>query len=362
MVRVVVVEADREVTAKFLDAAGAHDRLSLPLHEGEERKLQLLGSGLDHDAHLHGDQVEDPGAVAHRIGQVAQFLDVGTAPDALQIDGLATERIGGQGRQNLLQRLAGDQLEVVRTVRSDVIVEQTLPQQLSAQVHRHLEIGVIAAADHLIGRLCGPVAQVGILAPADAENRLLGRHVEVAPHIVEIPHPRHQTAAAVDDNHTACVIRRTERSDPQAEILRIGLIQQRLVAAPENASVEQRRVLLPIPLQQRIDQIADLLLRLEGRAEIDRLQPDVPELQLLRQQVDHPRPVGRGVTVESDDKIPARRSIHACGKLRSQCRCGLERSADYGPDGLGRKLRTVYGPGIVVRKGVVHETHDSDCI
>ena len=31
-------------------------------------------------------------------------------------------------------------------------------------------------------------------------------------------------------------------------------------------------------------------------------------------------------------------------------------------DGLGRKLRTVYGPGIVVRKGVVHETHDSDCI
>ena len=109
-------------------------------------------------------------------------------------------------------------------------------------------------------------------------------------------------------------------------------------------------------------QIADLLLRLEGRAEIDRLQPDVPELQLLRQQVDHPRPVGRGVTVESNDEIPARHGIHACGKLRSQCRCGLERSADDGLYGLGRKLRAVDGPGIVVREGVVHETHDSNCI
>ena len=148
-------------------------------------------------------------------------------------------------------------------------------------MHGHLEIGVVAPANHLIGRTCGPVAQIGILPAADAENRLLGRHVEITAHVIEIAHPRHQTAAAVDYHHTPRPLRRTQAGNPRPETGRPGLVEQRLVTAAENAPVEQRGVLLPIPLQQRIDQGMDLLLGLERLAEINRLKGDAALQQLL---------------------------------------------------------------------------------
>ena len=80
MERVVVVEADGEVTAELLDARTAHDGLALLLHEREIGEVDLFVPGLDDDRHLHRDQVEDPRAVAHRVGQVAELLDVGAAP------------------------------------------------------------------------------------------------------------------------------------------------------------------------------------------------------------------------------------------------------------------------------------------
>jgi hypothetical protein len=56
---------------EFLYAGIAHDGFAFALYESKERELDPLGTGLDDDADLHRDQVEDPRAVAHGVGQVA---------------------------------------------------------------------------------------------------------------------------------------------------------------------------------------------------------------------------------------------------------------------------------------------------
>ena len=355
--RIVVVEADGEVTAELLDGRAAHDGLALLLHEREIGEVDLLVPGLDDDRHLHRDQVEDPRAVAHRVGQVAEFLDVGAAPHALQIDRLAAERIAGQRPEDVGQRRHRDHVDMVGTVRSHVIVEQFAAQQLAAVAHTHLEIGVVAAADHPVGRAGHLVAQIGELAAADAEDGLLGRHVEVAFDVIEPAHLLDQTSAAVDEQHAPCGGRGPQRLEALFEGREFRRVEHIRVITLDEASEQQRRVLRGVPLQIGIDHVGDLLLGFEHLGKRHGIQFDPLAQQLLRKQVDHPGPVGRRIAVESDDDVPAGCGLQAGDDIPGQRSSSLGGSGNDRLDGFLGECRTIDGAGVVIRKRVIHETH-----
>ena len=205
VVGVVVVEADRKITVEFLYAGIAHDGFAFALYESKERELDPLGTGLDDDADLHRDQIEDPRAVAHGVGQVAEFLDIGAAPDPFQIDGLAAERIGGQGAEHLFHGIPRQQMYPVVMVGSDIVVEYALLQEFAAQVYGHFEIHVVTTPDNEVGRPGRTVAQVGVFAAADTQDRFFGSDIEVTFSVVERPQSFDETSVSVDGDHLAVV-------------------------------------------------------------------------------------------------------------------------------------------------------------
>ena len=246
---------------------------------------------------------------------------------------------------------------MVGTVRSHVIVEQFAAQQLAAVAHTHLEIGVVAAANHPVGRSGHLVAEVGELAAADAEDRLLGRYVEIAFDIIESAHLLDQASAAVDQQHTSGGSRGPEHLEALFERREFRRVEQILVTALDQATEQQRRVLRGVPFQIGVDHVGDLPLGFEHLGKRRYVHSDPFTQQLLREQVDHPRPVGRGVAVEPDDDVFAGRGFQAGSDLPGQGGGSLGGSGDDRPDGLLRECRTVDGAGVVIRKGVVHETH-----
>ena len=357
VVRVVVVEADREVAVEFLYAGIAHDGLAFALHEGEEGEFDPFGPGLDDDADLHRDQVEDPGAVAHGIGQVAQFLDIGAAPDSLQVDGLAAERIGGQRSEHLLHGLPWQQVYAVVVVGGDIVVEHTLLQKFAAQVYGHFEIHVVAASDDEVGRAGRPVAQVGVFTAPDAQDRLLGGDVEVALHVVERTQAAGQATVPVDGDHLAARDLIPQCGELPAVCLEPLRIEHGLESAPENPPVKQCRVLCAVPLQIGVDHFVYLFFGFIDLCEIHRLEFDAEEPELLRKQVDHPRPVCGGVSVECDDQVVLRRCFQRFREFPGEAGCRLQGSGRNGFDGFGSKYRLVDSPRVVVRVRIVHETH-----
>ena len=246
---------------------------------------------------------------------------------------------------------------MVGAVRSHVEIEQLAAQQLAAVTHAHLEIDVVAAADHPVDRSGHPVAEVGELAAADAEDRLLGRHVEITFDVIESAHLLDQASAAVDDQHAPFGGRGPERFEALPERREFRRVEQILITALDQATEQQRRVLRSVPFQIGVDHVGDLPLGFEHLGKRRYVHSDPFAQQLLREQVDHPRPVGRGVAVEPDDDVFTGRGFQAGSDLPGQGGGSLGGSGDDRPDGLLRECRTVDGAGVVIRKGVVHETH-----
>ena len=358
VVGVVVVETDREVTAELLDALVAHDGMALLLYEREVGEVDLFAAHLHDDRHLHRNQVEYPGAVAHRVGQVAELLDVGSAPDAFQVDRLAPERIGRQRPEYLGQRSHRDHLDVFGLVRRHVVINQRAAQQLAAVVNADFEVGIVAAADHLIGRACNFVAHIGILSATDTQDRLLGGYVEVALHIVQAEQLLGQASVSEDDQHAAFRRGRFQFLEPGLERGKLPGIEEIFETALNQPAEQQRRVFAGVPLQIGIDHIGNFLLRFEHLGKRESLDFDAFSDELLRKQVDHARPVGGSIAVECHDDILSGRGAEPPHDIGSQCRSGFRGSRDDRLDGFFRKLRTVDGTRVVIREGVVHETHD----
>ena len=118
------------------------------------------------DGHLHGDQVEDPGAVAHLPGQMAQPVNVVSAPDALQVHRAAAEGLCADFRKEGLQLRKGEQLHGFRHIRGDVGVQAALVDQIPAKLCGGLEVHIVVAAHgQVVGEIpaCADVAGMAVL-------------------------------------------------------------------------------------------------------------------------------------------------------------------------------------------------------
>ena len=248
MVAVVPVEANGEVAAEFPDDRGPQHLFPFLHEESGEGEFQDGPGDVDQDAHLHGNEVEYPGGVAHLLRQFPEFLHIGAAPDAFQVYRLAAERIGGQGCGDLRECRIGQQFHVVGMVVLDIIID--IPgrrQQLPSQVDGDFEVAVIAAADDQ-GRGQGRRhSQVDVLAPADAQDTFLGRDVQIDLQVIQSAQRGDQAALTVDDGHFLV---------PFADCLLEGFcpvsVQKTLIAAFVNFSEKEGGIFAAVPAQMPV--------------------------------------------------------------------------------------------------------------
>jgi hypothetical protein len=90
-------------------------------------------------------------------------------------------------------------------VGSDIVVEYALLQEFAAQVYGHFEIHVVTTPDNEVGRPGRTVAQVGVFAAADTQDRFFGSDIEVTFSVVKRPQPFDETSVSVDGDHLAVV-------------------------------------------------------------------------------------------------------------------------------------------------------------
>ena len=185
VVAVIPVEADGEIAAELLHHFRAQDGCPFLHEEGGEGEFQYGALHVDEHAHLHGDEVEDPGCVAHFLRQAAEFFHVGAAPDAFQVYGFGPERILGKGCGNGTEGLERQQLILIGIVVFYVVVYVPLPgQELFSQAHGHFKVAVVAAPDDQRGGEGFVHPQVHILTAADAEDALLRGNVQIYLYVV----------------------------------------------------------------------------------------------------------------------------------------------------------------------------------
>ncbi|WP_301053490.1 hypothetical protein [uncultured Duncaniella sp.] len=357
VVGVVVVEANREIPLELLGAFVAHHLLAVHGEEGLERELHEVAGDLGHDADLHGDQVEDPRAVAHLGGKVAELLDERAAPHPLEIHGLGAEGIRSHGGEDRLQRRHRYELEVARLVGGHVIVHGAVAEELPTQVHSHLEIGVVAAADYLVGRTRVLLSQVHVLSPADAQYRLLGRDIEIEAQVEQPVVLRDEASVSADNSHPA-LFGTSEVLHPLAESLYLLRIQQSLVAILEYLAVEERGILLPVPFEAAVDHGVDLLLAPEVVEIVDLFGDDTLCSQLLGKEVDHLGPFGGGVAVHRHYDVPAAGGVLSLLYDGGKMFCTVEGSEYHSLRSFCGDGGTVHRTRIIVRERIVHETHE----
>ena len=281
---VIPVEADGEVAVEVLHGLFAHQAGAFLVHERAVVDIEQLPAGLHQHAHLHRDEIEDPGAVAHFPRQVPQALHVASTPDAFEIAGLGAERVLYELRADVRKGFEGHHLEILRVVVKEIPVYPSGPEQFAAQAYGTFEVAVVAAADGPVDDSGPGFADIGIFPPADAQDGVFRGKVEEALHVVEVPESRDQrTVAEHGDHRTGNLFCR------QRLFQRFGLIliHQTLVTTVEDLSVQQGGVDLGVPDEQRVDKGVDLRPALEGfPEEVNRLKLKPPQVAFPPQQVD----------------------------------------------------------------------------
>ena len=285
MVRVVVVETNREVQTKSLNRLSTAHCNCIVLNERVEWELQLLAISLDNDTYLHWDKVEYPCAVTHLLRKITQVLHIRTSPYALQIYRLTTEWILNHCFEDVVQRLNRHQLHSVEVVVTNIPINFTLREQLTTQCNGHLEIEVVATTDNLVCRLRLRLTEVDVCATTDTENRLLRSNIKIELRVVQRTQLLNENTCTIYDNYLTLL----DRSLPICNLLLVGLqlcrIEYTLVATVINTAIEQCRVLLLIPLQLRVDHCIDLLLALQHLCKVVANGLNSTQLQLLSQEV-----------------------------------------------------------------------------
>ena len=118
------------------------------------------------------------------------------------------------------------------------------------------EIAVVTPADDPIDRIRTLFSKVGVLTSPDPEHRGLRSEVEEALDIEEVAQLRDKAAVAVDDHDLAGSLRLRDRL---SERLHPVLIKQSLIASLIDFSVEQCRIDLRVPNENRIDDRVNFL-------------------------------------------------------------------------------------------------------
>ena len=337
MVGVVVVEAHREVAAELLIRLLAQQRRAHRLHEGEERRLELVAVHLRDDGDLHRNHVKHPRAVAHLPRQVAQLVDVEAAPDALQIHRTAAQRPRAERREDRRQLAEGNHLHVLRLVRGDVQVERAAADELPAHVDGVFKVHIVVAAHHqVVGQVLAR-AEVAHKAILEVQRRRARGDVHPDAHVIAGGKLRAERAAA-DDQHA--VLRRQTRA--QRVDLR-GVVQTRIAVAVA-AAVEQHRVDIPVLGQVGAQHLGERLRVLDQRL---RVHNGVAHARAdLMQHIDQRGGVRAGVRVDAD--------IFALGEQRGNAPGYGDDAAHRGNAGNNNLVDRIV---IDVRVGMEHEAH-----
>ena len=291
MVGIVVVEANGEVAAELLHGLAAQQLLAHGLDEGEEGRFELVLPQLGHDGDLHGDHVEDPGAVAHLFGQVAELREIEAAPDALQVHRTAAEGPLAQLPEQGEQVGEGDQLHIGRFVGGDVVIQPSGADQAPAHVHADLEIHVVIPAhQQAVGqvRLAAQVAGVAVL---EIQGRGAGGDVHPHADVVGVLQLGSQGAAAVHQH-------RFLRLQGLPQGLDLSRVLQARVAAFVAPPVQQHGVLLPVLRQVGLQHFGDLVGILQQGIGVHIMH--LRAAQLLAHHVHQGRHVRAGIGVHGD--------------------------------------------------------------
>lgn len=162
MVAVVVIEAYRKIAVELFVGCFAHQPLSLTGYETAEVYVQKMLSGLYQHAHLHRDEIEDPGTVPHLLRQFSKPLHIGTAPNSFNVAGFRSERIFHQSGTDVCKGCKWKQLQLVRIVAEAVEINGPVPYQFPSAAYGILEVAIVAAADNPIDEIRPLFAYIGI--------------------------------------------------------------------------------------------------------------------------------------------------------------------------------------------------------
>ncbi len=252
---VVVVEADREIAAEGFDNLRAEQLWPDRLNKAVEGELELASVGVGHDRDLHWDQVENPGAVFHLLRQVAQMLDVEAAPDTLEVDRTAAQRVGDHDGEQLLQDRKGDQLHALRIVPGQVIVDLAVTDQLAAQGGSYFEIDIIGPAQHRADLVEALPAQVVAGAAAVVEHGPLLGDIDKKPQVEQWAQLVAQGALAIDQGK-ACAGGR-ELFELIGQRRHFAAVQQAVKSLVVERAEEQDRIHIPIFRQVRLQLLVE---------------------------------------------------------------------------------------------------------
>ncbi len=299
VVAVVPVEADGEVPLVLLHALLAHEGHPFLVDEGAVVDVQKFLSGLYQHAHFHGNEVEHPGGVAHLLREMTLFFHVTAAPDPFQIAGFGAEGIFYQLGADVGKTAEGHHLQVGPVVVQEIPVQGVLCKEFLAQLDGILKVAVIAAADGSVDDAGVFLAQVGIFSGADAQHAVHGRDVKPALDVVQAAQLPDKGAVTVHEHQRS---RGLEGGKFLLESFHLLRVRQADISPMIDLAIEQCRVYLLVPDEQRVDDGVDFLSAFEGTLiTIHKLNLETEDIAFPGQEAHHEVPLGAGITVKGND-------------------------------------------------------------